>query len=122
MYILAGALEKEGDTHPLARHGYLADPLRSDDRRFEDIDLGSATTFPGSVRELRTRVVRLIGASAAREALTLEPREIKVVILQVVVASTSALGTCQNSLGREEELTLSPYSGPNFGRPVVGSV
>lgn len=121
MYV-AGALEKAGSTHPLARHGHLADPLRSDDSRLKDINLGSSATLPGAVRELRTRVVRLIGAGAAREALTLKPREIKVVILQVVVVSTSALGTCQNSLGREEGLTLSPYSGPNFGRPVVGSV
>ena len=47
-------------------------------------------------------MVRLIWASAARETLTLEPRKIVVVGLQVVVASISARGTCRNSLGRKK--------------------
>ena len=64
-------------------------------------------------------MVRLIWASAARETLTLEPREIVVVVLQFVIASSSAYVHIEQL---SKGLTLSPYSGPNLGRPVVGSV
>lgn len=66
----------------MSRHRDLTLALPGLDGRLEDIDLGRAAALPGPVRELRTRVVRLVGAGAPREALSLKPREVVVVVLR----------------------------------------